>query len=224
MAKQEVKAIILDLDGVITDTESHQIRAFNQVLEKCCKIKIPKKEFLRRFIGTGSKHIFTTVIKEHKLKVKYSYLYKEKQKHVLNALRKKKLMPLPGVMMFIYAAKKRNLKLCVATGGSKAHAKIILRRLKLKLPLVAKEDVRRSKPFPDLFLAAAKKIKVAPKYCVVIEDGLSGLEAAKRAGMQRVAFTTSVSTKELKKKKPLCIVRDFRKIKPENLLKRICPI
>lgn len=57
--------------------------------------------------------------------------------------------------------------------------------------IVTASDVPRSKPFPDMFLQAAKAIGVAPERCLVFEDGKNGLEAAARAGMKAVYIPTN---------------------------------
>ena len=57
--------------------------------------------------------------------------------------------------------------------------------------IVTGEDVLRRKPFPDIFLEAARRLNVPPEACCVIEDAVHGVEAAKTAGMRCVAVTTS---------------------------------
>jgi len=65
--------------------------------------------------------------------------------------------------------------------------------------IISCEDVKRGKPEPDLFLAAAEKLETPPENCMVVEDSLYGVEAAKRAGMKCIAVTTSFPEEELKK-------------------------
>ena len=59
------------------------------------------------------------------------------------------------------------------------------------------KDVTRGKPAPDTFLLAAKKLSLTPQDCVVIEDSLPGIEAAKVAGMLVIALTTTRKREEL---------------------------
>lgn len=58
-------------------------------------------------------------------------------------------------------------------------------------------DGERKKPHPDLFLAAARKLKISPTHCLVIEDAPSGIEAAARAGMSSLGLTTGFSSDAL---------------------------
>jgi HAD superfamily hydrolase (TIGR01509 family) len=62
---------------------------------------------------------------------------------------------------------------------------------------VAGEDVPRGKPAPDTFLKAAEKLSLAPNRCVVVEDAVQGIEAAKAAAMRVVALTTTRSREDL---------------------------
>ena len=59
------------------------------------------------------------------------------------------------------------------------------------------EDVIRRKPYPDIFLEAARRLDVPPEACCVIEDAVNGVEAAKAAGMRCVAVTTSFPAEAL---------------------------
>jgi HAD superfamily hydrolase (TIGR01509 family) len=83
----------------------------------------------------------------------------------------------------------RSAPVSVASGGER---KIVLRTLELIglgdtfSVVVTAEDVSHGKPAPDMFLLAAERMGVAPGQCVVFEDSVLGLEAAKRAGMTAV--------------------------------------
>ena len=65
--------------------------------------------------------------------------------------------------------------------------------------VIVAEDVVHKKPSPEIFLAAAKRIGLDPKDCLVIEDAVSGVEAAKAAGAKCLAITSSFSKEKLAK-------------------------
>ena len=76
--------------------------------------------------------------------------------------------------------------LAVATGSRRGEVEAILARLELLDlfdTLVTPEDVEYGKPEPDMFLLAARRMNVSPTECLVLEDGATGIEAARRAGM-----------------------------------------
>jgi mannitol-1-/sugar-/sorbitol-6-phosphatase len=81
----------------------------------------------------------------------------------------------------------------VATSGSRAAATARLHGAGLPEPavLICAEDVVRGKPDPDVYLAAAARLKVIPSDCIVVEDAPAGIEAARAAGMRVLALTTT---------------------------------
>jgi len=91
---------------------------------------------------------------------------------------------LPGVREIIDELKR--MKILTAVASASRNAAIILTQLELindMDALVDGNDVSRSKPDPEVFLLAAKKLKLGPKECLVVEDGGAGIEAARRAEM-----------------------------------------
>ena len=65
-------------------------------------------------------------------------------------------------------------------------------------------DVDKKKPFPDIYLEAAKALGLAPGYCLVVEDAVSGIEAGKAAGCRCLAVTTSFDAADLKDADWIC--------------------
>jgi len=87
----------------------------------------------------------------------------------------------------------RKAGLRVAVASSADQIKVAANLYKIGLPLeswntvVTGEKVRHKKPAPDIFLVAAQSLGVTPEECVVVEDAVNGIEAAKAAGMRCVA-------------------------------------
>lgn len=103
----------------------------------------------------------------------------------------------PGVREFIAAAKGRGLPLAVASSSSRAWVSGWLERLDLLGEFGAlrnRDDVARIKPEPDLFLAAAAALGVAPEEALVLEDSENGLRAATAAGIPCAIVTNPVTT------------------------------
>ena len=76
--------------------------------------------------------------------------------------------------------------------------------------LVTGSDVARKKPFPDIYLEGARRVGIDPKDCLVVEDAISGIQAAHAAGMDAVGVPTTFSKEELKER-----------VNPEYLLNEI---
>ncbi|HYV33635.1 MAG TPA: HAD family phosphatase, partial [Candidatus Limnocylindria bacterium] len=83
--------------------------------------------------------------------------------------------------------------------------------------IIDASGVKRGKPSPDIFLKAARNLKVKPSDCIIFEDTFHGIEAAKRAGMKVVALATSHPAKEIRHAD--LVIKDFTKIKISKLLK-----
>lgn len=109
--------------------------------------------------------------------------------------------PAAGLMPFLKGARAGGYRVGLGTGSKDDNVTFILDGLELRPWFDAVVDggmVTKGKPDPETFLILADKLKVAPEDCVVFEDSLLGEEAARRAGMQVVAITTSHRPDEFK--------------------------
>ena len=95
----------------------------------------------------------------------------------------------PGFMPLLKAIKDNALRIAVGTSAPQENVELILDELGIRKQLdavVTAEDVERGKPDPEVFLLAAQRCNVAPTRCVVFEDAVAGIEAARAAGMRCV--------------------------------------
>jgi HAD superfamily hydrolase (TIGR01509 family) len=103
---------------------------------------------------------------------------------------------LPGVAELLGAAAAAGWQLAVATGSSRDRIERRLDRLGVLDQfdvVVSRSDVERGKPFPDVFLEAARRLALPPSDCIVLEDSLPGVEAAVAAGMPVVLCPSIVT-------------------------------
>ncbi len=99
------------------------------------------------------------------------------------------IRPMPGAVEFVQAAIKQNIPTAMATGTSRVDIDDQIKLLgwaSLFKTVVAGDEIEHSKPAPDIYLEAARRLGVKPEDCVVFEDSLSGLTSAKTAGMKTV--------------------------------------
>ena len=112
-----------------------------------------------------------------------------------------RLEPLPGVAEFIGRCRCLGLRLAVASSADRMKVEGNLRQLRLPAAtfdaVVVGEDIIRKKPSPDIFLEAARRLGVEPASCLVVEDAVSGVAAAKAAGARCLGLTTSFSVGQL---------------------------
>lgn len=214
-----IKAVIFDLDGVLVDTEKIQMHALLRVLKK---FKIaPNIEEVRKYEGALLEELLEDILKKRGvIEVDVKKLAEERRKFALTLISKHNITVFEGAHKLIADFKKLNLKIVVATAANRKRSELILSKTRLDKSidlLITGSDVSKGKPDPEIFLLVAKKLKVYPKECLVIEDSENGVEAAKAAGMFCVAKDNGA--KENHTKADL-VVGSLSEINANNLINR----
>ncbi len=194
----KIKGVLFDMDGVLVDSEEYiNQAAIAMFKEKGLTVK--PEDFLP-FVGAGEDRYLGGVAEKYNFPFE---LEKDKARtyQIYGNIVKDKLHPLKGVLTFIEKCKQRGLKLAVATSADKTKMEINLKESGIDRnnfdALINGNDVEKKKPDPEIYLLAANKIDVPAENCLVVEDAVNGVEAAKRAGAKCLALTTSFSEKEL---------------------------
>ncbi len=192
-----IKAVIFDLDGVIVDNEKYHKKAWEIFFNKHCIYKGEEK-IKQLIVGRGSEATIRVILHETNPK-EIKKLVNEKE-DIYISVYKNHVKPVKYLVNFIKTLKK-DYKIGLATSTSKKCADFIIDSLKIRNlfnTIITKEDVKKLKPAPDVYLETAKRLKVKPKDCLVFEDSNPGLKAAKKAGMYCVAITTSLTKEQIK--------------------------
>ncbi len=119
----------------------------------------------------------------------------------------------PGLQRLLERARRAGIRTAVATSSTEANTRFLLRQMglgRLFDAAVWYRDGLRSKPHPDFFLEAARRLGVAPGRCVVFEDSVHGFWAARRAGMGLVAIAESGDDLPRCRMWTPWVARDFR--------------
>ena len=185
------QAVIFDLDGVICHTDEYHYMAWKEIAEE---LKIPYSQAINdrmrgidrmaslQVLLEGSNKIFSPEMKEQYANKK-NMIYRD----FLNNLSPNNLEP--DVKETLDAIRAEGYKMAI--GSSSKNTKFILGRLGLDTFFDAVSDgtdVSHAKPNPEVFLIAAKRMAVNPNACLVVEDAISGILAAKAAGMDAAAI------------------------------------
>lgn len=183
-----LQAIIFDMDGLLTDTEPLHMQAYVEVVNRH-GLPLKEDQYAEHWIvkGLGITEYLEKLgsdLRPEDLRAEKAVIYE--------ALVAAKLRPMPGAVDLVERFYGR---LPLAVGSSNWRANVLAALdgtglLKYMEAVIAKEDVARGKPAPDIFLAAAKALNVAPENCVVLEDAAKGVIAAERAGMPALAIPT----------------------------------
>jgi beta-phosphoglucomutase len=178
------RAIIFDLDGVITDTAEQHYRGWQRLAdEEGIPFDRDANEALR---GLSRRESLLTLLGDRELdEASLQELMARKNGYYVASLADMGPQDtLPGAVELVEEARRRGLK--VAIGSSSKNARLVLERLGLLDRFDAIADghtVENAKPAPDLFLAAAELVGEPSEACVVVEDAASGVDAALAAGM-----------------------------------------
>jgi len=193
------KAVIFDLDGVIVSTDEFHFKAWKQLAdEENIYFDHKINERLRGVSRTESLEIILEKSKKTYSAAEKLTLATRKNNYYVEMLNQQ-LTPadiLPGVMEFISLLKKESVLLAI--GSSSKNTPAILDKINLTQTFDAIADgnqIENSKPHPEVFLLAAKKLQTEPKDCLVIEDADAGIEAALNANMKVIAVNNLTNTK-----------------------------
>lgn len=193
-----IKAVIFDMDGVISNTLPIHSEAESKVLLKY-GIKMFPKQLSEEFNGVPDKRMFKIIFSRFNKQFNYEQIEKEKWE-LFQKLAKNNIKPIDGSLQLIDDLLTDGLVLAVASSAPIKIVDLILYTLNIKEKfkcVVYTAEVKEGKPAPDIFLLAAKRLSVAPEDCIVIEDAPLGVEAAKAAGMKCIAITTNHPRGEL---------------------------
>ena len=184
-----IKGVIFDLDGVIVSTDDYHYHAWKRMADD---EGIPFGRESNKYLRGVSRMESLEVVLRHGEK---SYTDEEKRelaerknryyRESLNDLTPDEI--LPGVYPLLESLRKRDIK--IAIGSSSKNTPVILEKIGMDKSFDAVadgNDISRSKPDPEVFLIAARKLGIEPAECVVVEDAEAGIDAALAAGMVAV--------------------------------------
>jgi len=175
--------LVLDLDGVVTDTAEQHAAAWREVLEQA---GLPfHAEAYERTRGRSRADSLRELLGHREVDTAvFSAMLERKDAAYLAALDSLDAGDvLPGVSELILAARSHGLAVAIGSSSRNAHRVLDQLGIASLFDAVADGTSGTAKPAPDIFLAAADMLGVDPRQCVVIEDAASGVDAARAAGM-----------------------------------------
>jgi HAD superfamily hydrolase (TIGR01549 family) len=178
-------ALIFDCDGTLVDTAPAHLRALQKALEPLNLTMTPEWYYPRGGLTPDA------LLDEYDLLLSGSPLSRKGVFERYNVAFQGEMQSIEEITIIAEVARRwyGRVPMAVASNGRRGNVEATLTVTKL-LPLfddiVAAEDVKHGKPEPDVFLEAARRMKVEPAGCVVFEDSNEGLKAARRAGMRGI--------------------------------------
>lgn len=203
-----LEAVIFDLDGVLVDSHTAHKRAWQRFLDSVGRTVTEaelefifdgrkREDILRYFLGQASAEEIRRL---------------GDQKEALFRQEAAELRTIRGVEEFLEHLGRRQFRLAVASAGSSSRVHYVLEQLRLRRyfdAILAGDDVPFGKPDPAIFMLASARLGVDADKAIVFEDSVSGIKAAKAAGMKCVGIGNASRTDILLEAGADRVVADF---------------
>jgi beta-phosphoglucomutase len=200
-----LRGILFDMDGVLVDSEPFICKAAILMFSEM-GLKVSPEDF-KPFVGMGENRYIGGVAEKYGLNISIEKV-KARTYEIYKKIIAGKLRPLPGAREFVEKCIKLGFRLAIATSADKIKMDANLTETGMDSDLfnatVNGLEVENKKPFPDIYIKAAGKLGLKPVECLVIEDALSGIKAAKAAGCRCLAVTSSFEKDSLKEADWIC--------------------
>jgi HAD superfamily hydrolase (TIGR01509 family) len=177
------------MDGVLVDTEPLHLRALNEVLAASGNHLSEKEN--EQLLGTTFQETREYLMRRFDLAAQEDFAH-QYDRVVLDILAEP-LIPAVGALGLLADLEAHSVPLALASSAKRTWIRATLTSLGVAdyFPIVLSgEDVDRGKPAPDIFLLTAKRLRVSPPRCLVIEDSPKGIAAGRAAGMDVIAVRT----------------------------------
>ncbi|XP_059440176.1 protein SUPPRESSOR OF QUENCHING 1, chloroplastic isoform X2 [Corylus avellana] len=218
----KVSAVLFDMDGVLCNSEEPSRRAAVDVFAEM-GVQVTVEDFVP-FMGTGEANFLGGVasvkgvegFNPEAAKKRFFEIYLDQYAKPNSGI------GFPGALELITQCKSKGLKVAVASSADriKVDANLAAAGLPLSMfdAIVSADAFENLKPAPDIFFAASKILNVPPIECIVIEDALAGVQAAKAAQMRCIAVKTTLSEEILKTAGPSLIRNEIGNISLDDVL------
>lgn len=206
------EAVIFDWDGTLADTRAVIVTSFQKNLNEI-GITITD-EYIERRIGIGASETFREILREAKKPMDEALVkHLVERKSQIQIDHKDQVQLFEGVRELLVELQGK-IKVGLASMNNRSVIQAMLQANGLEKyfqAIVTGDMVLHSKPDPEIFLKCAQLLKALPQQCVVVEDSIFGVKAAKKGGMGCIGVTTGVySRQELNKENPDLIVSSLK--------------
>ena len=207
------EAVVFDMDGVLIDSGAHHRAAWRALLEELGE-EPAHPEHWRLTIGRPSEEAVPLLLGRPMSEYEARRLARRKRDLYVD-LARGGIVTVPGVSRFVANLARRKIPRAVGTSASGFDVNRLLAGAGLRRyfdVIVTADDVTYGKPDPEVYLLAAARMRVTPERCVVFEDSVVGVEAARSAGMRAIGITTAHTGEELVEAGAERAVADFEDI------------
>ncbi len=190
--------VIFDLDGVIVDNNAFHRDAWIEVA-RSHGFNLTVDDFKQHVSGRSNPDAIAYLFGSEIGKELVEKVAEEKEV-TFRRMSREHIVPMKGLMGFLDLLRQNKIPCAIGTSAPAENVKIIMDKLKLRdyfRAIVDATQFTRGKPDPEIYLKTAARIGAEPEQCIVFEDSLAGIMAAKAAGMSVIAITTTHPREEL---------------------------
>ena len=215
------KGIIFDFNGTLFfDSEKH-LEAWREYSKRLRGTPFSDEEMRQYMFGRTNEDIIAYAIGRKPEPELVEKLAKEKEEVYREMCRKdyENTKLAPGAIDFLNFLKNNNIPMTIATMSEKDNVDFYIEEFNLSKwfdieKIVYSDGTIPGKPAPDIYQIAAQKLHLSPKDCIVVEDAISGIEAAKSAGIGKIIAIASMESVDLYKNIPAVtqIIKNFDEI------------
>ncbi len=191
-------AVIFDMDGVIVDSNPYHKIALRQFCRKHGR-ELSDEELKTRIFGRTNRDWLTEFF-HGKLSEQQFREFEEEKESLFREIILPHIRPVKGLIPFLEKLRSQGVVRAVATSAPRTNVEFTLNHTatgKYFSTIIYGDMVQHSKPHPEIYLKTARAIGFEPGNCIVIEDSLSGIEAAQKAGCRVIGITTTHTGEEL---------------------------
>jgi beta-phosphoglucomutase len=214
-----LRGILFDMDGVLVDSEPFICEAAMRMFERTYG-QVVRREDFAPFVGAGEDRFIGGVAERYGIALSMPR-DKFRTYEIYLELIRGRLDPLPGAVDFVREVRRRGLKAALATSADRVKMEGNLREIGLSPAdfdaVVTGDDVARKKPDPQIFQLTASRLDLPPAECLVIEDAVNGVAAAKAARCCCLALTSSFNEQTLREAGADLVTRDLALV-PQEIL------
>ena len=185
------EAFLFDLNGTMIDDMKYHLEVWFEVITKDLGANLTREELSSQMYGKNEE-VLIRIFGESRFKQFNFDAISQAKEERYQEIYKPHLQLLPGLHDFLQSTKEK-IKMAIGSAAPPFNVDFVLDNLKIRdyfQAVVSGVDVVESKPHPEVFLKAAKRLGVKPSSCIVFEDAPKGVEAAANAGIECVVVTT----------------------------------
>jgi beta-phosphoglucomutase len=212
-------AFIFDMDGVMVDSNPFHKLALKQFCNKHGH-DLTEQELREKIYGRRNQDWLINIFGH--LEQQNMKQFAEEKEALFRKLYDKDIRAVDGLTGFLKMVSELRIPTAIATSAPRANVDFTLAKTGLSpyfQNILDDSFVTQGKPHPEIYLKTAEAMKYNPKNCVVFEDSLSGVEAAKKAGCKVVGITTTHTREELKQTD--MVIENFIGLDPGQLISRL---